>query len=186
MHSSRPYHPLAGGRRHEPWTTSPRVLRARRRRIRIGRVLRAGVVLGLELGVALLIVNLVRQEPAPAEAPAVAVAGADEVAADPASYRTSSELRVRGRILEYPVRVSGRDRGTFVLVGETGRRLVVVPANGTKQWAFRAGVTVIVRGTVVIPPDSERLARRPTSRTAIAERAEASALIKAVQVTGAE
>ena len=137
----------------------------------------------MEVGVAALIVAAIRQEPAPDNAPVVAVAGADAVAADPASFRTAGELRVRGRILEYPVRVSKRDRGTFILVGESGRHLAVVPASGTKLRAFRAGVPVIVRGTIVIPPDSERLTRRATSRTAIAQRADAPALIKAVEVS---
>ena len=186
MHSSRPLQPLAGGRRHQPWTPSQRVLQARRRRVRAGRLARAAVLLVLEVGVAALIFSLIRQDPAPADAPAVAVVGADAVAAEPASYRSAGELRVRGRILEYPVRISARDRGTFVLVGETGSHLVVVPEQDTKLRAFRAGVGVVVRGNVVIPPTSKRLARRATSRTAIAKRADAPALIKAVEVSTAD
>ena len=188
MHSSRPLRPLAGGRRYQPWSTSPRVLRARRRRLRVRRLLRAAIVLAIEIGVVVLFLAAIRQDPAPADTPAVAVAvaGADAVAADPASYRDAGEVRVRGRILEYPVRVSKRDRGTFILVGESGRRLAVVPARTAKLPAFRAGMPVIVRGTVVIPPDSKRMARRSTSRTAIAARARAPALIKAAGVASAD
>jgi hypothetical protein len=185
MYSSRPLTPPAARHRHEPRTTSPRVLPARRRRASIGRLARSGVLLALELAVAVLIVSLIRQEPAPAEAPTKLVAGADAVAADPASFRTG-EQRVRGRVLDYPTRISSRDRGTFILAGESGRRLAVVPAKRTKLASFRAGVPVIVRGTVVIPPDSKRLARRTTSRTAIAKRANAPALIKAVKVSAAD
>ena len=69
-------------------------------------LVRASALLAVEIAVAVLIVSMIREEPAPAGAPAAAIAGTDAVAADPASYRTAGELRVRGRILEYPVRVS--------------------------------------------------------------------------------
>jgi len=69
-----------------------------------------------------------------------------------------------------------------VLEGARDGRLLVVPNEGAKLPNWRAGTAVVVRGVVVIPPDSRRLARRATSRTAVAERAGASAIIKASEV----
>jgi hypothetical protein len=182
MYSS---HPPSGGHRHEPWSTAPRILHARRRRPSILRIARSGVLIALEIGVAVLIVSLIRQDPAPANGPTDRIATADAVATDPEGFR-AGEQRVQGRVLEYPERISSRDRGTFILVGETGRRLVVVPADRTRLRSFRPGVRVIVSGEVVLPPDSTRLSRRTTSRTAIAKRANAPALIKAIMVSAAD
>jgi hypothetical protein len=139
------------------------------------------LVLALELGAAVAIVLVVRSAaatPAPRAAPAV---GVDTVADAPASFR-SGELAVRGHVVERPLRVRARDRGTFVIGGDTGGRLLVVPADGARLPAFRSGVEVVVRGTVVIPPDSARLARRPATRTALAKRFDTPAVVKATDV----
>jgi hypothetical protein len=58
----------------------------------------------------------------------------------------------------------------------------VVPADEARLLSLRVGTVVVVRGTVVVPPDSKRLADRVTSRTAVAQRAGAPALIKATRV----
>jgi hypothetical protein len=105
----------------------------------------------------------------------------DAVANDPASFR-GGELTLRGRVVERPLRVSTRDGGTFVVEGRGGERLLVVPANRKRLPTFRTGVDVVVRGTVVIPPDSRRLARRAASRTALAKRFDAPAVVKAIEV----
>jgi hypothetical protein len=145
------------------------------------RLARAAFVLALEVGVAVALVLVVRSATAtPAERPAPAV-GVDAVASDPASFR-GGVLTLRGRVVERPLRVSARDRGAFVLEGRGGERLLVVPADRTRLPAFRTGVDVTVRGTVVIPPDSRRLARRAASRTALAKRFDAPALVKAGEV----
>jgi hypothetical protein len=145
------------------------------------RLVRSLLILSLEVGVLIALVSALRSTPsAPAEPPAPPL-GADAVAASPASYR-SSEIAVRGTIVERPTRISSRDRGAFVLAGRDGGRLLVVPADAAKLRNFRIGTTVTVDGRVVIPPDSKRLARSTASRTAIAERMGAPALIKAVEV----
>ena len=69
-----------------------------------------------------------------------------------------------------------------MIEGARGARLVVVPADRQRLRAFTVGTIVKVSGSVVIPPDSRRLARRPTTRTAIAKRADAPALIEATRV----
>ena len=96
--------------------------------------------------------------------------GAETVAAEPQSFR-SRALEVEGIVGQRPTRIQKRDRGTFVLLGRRrAMRLLVVPARRGTLTGFRAGTPVVVRGTVVIPPRRSRLARRATSRTALAER----------------
>ena len=144
------------------------------------RLSRAAFVLGLERCAALALLAILRSTPAvPADGPPAADVAA--IAARPASFR-AAEVHVRGRIAGRPTRVSDADRGAFILDGG-GAHLLVVAAKGHGLTWFRAGTDVIVRGTIVVPPDSKRLARRPTSRTAIAKRAHATALVKAVEVT---
>ena len=134
----------------------------------------------LELGLALTLLSLLRTAPVPvAEAPEPLATRA--VAAEPASFR-SEDVRVLGTVVEWPTRIKRSDAGTFVLAGANDARLLVVPADDARLTAFRVGTNVIVDGSVVIPPASGRLARRTTSRTAIAKRANAPALIKATKV----
>jgi hypothetical protein len=138
-------------------------------------------VLGLEAAAAFALISAIT---GPSSAPAdVAPAplGADEVAAAPASFR-SGDVTVAGRIRPRPERVSKQDRRAFVLEGARDGRLLVVPAQGAKLPNWRAGTAVVVRGAVVIPPDSRRLARRVASRTAVVKRAGAAAIIKAAEV----
>jgi hypothetical protein len=165
-----------------PATSVRRQERARRRerRRRAGRLTRAAVVLGLEVAAGYAIVSAISLTPsAPADSPrALSVAA---VAHAPASFR-GRPVQLRGRIAERPERVSPRDRGAFVL-SRGSDRLLVVPAKGARLTAFRVGTNVVVRGSVVLPPDSKRLARHPTSRTAIAKRVHAPAILKAVEVT---
>lgn len=144
------------------------------------RLARAGLLAALEIGLAFALLLLLRTTPVPvAEAPKPLPTRA--VAAEPASFR-SQEVRVLGRVVEWPTRIKRRDAGTFVLGGAKDARLLVIPAGDARLTAFRVGTNVIVDGSVVIPPDSDRLARRTTSRTAIAKRANAPALIKATKV----
>jgi hypothetical protein len=144
------------------------------------RLARAAFVLSLEIGVAVALVWVVHAAPATLDPQEPAV-GADAVAADPTSFR-AGQTTVRGRIVERPLRLSERDRGAFVMAGATGGRLLVVPADGAPLLRIRRGTTVVVRGTVVIPPNSRRLERRAASRTAIARRFDAPAVVKAVEV----
>jgi hypothetical protein len=137
-------------------------------------------VLALEAGAALVLLAAIDSAPTPAGVTTPTV-GVDAVAAEPASYR-SQTLRVRGRIVQRPTRVSARDRRAFVLDGARGGRLLVVPADEVRWPTFKVGTAVAVHGTIVIPPDSRRLTRRPSSRTAIAQRIGAPALIKATEV----
>jgi hypothetical protein len=124
---------------------------------------------------------LIRATPAtPADAPNPPLK-TETVAAAPASFR-SQDVRVQGEVADWPTRIKHRDRGTFVMQETEGARLLVVPADGERLRAFKVGTAIVVHGRVVIPPDSRRLARRPTSRTAVAERAGAPALIKATRV----
>lgn len=146
--------------------------------------MRAALVLALEVCVAVVIVSLIKTAPsAPADVPPEAT-GADAVAAHPREFK-GGPVDVKGRIVERPKRVSESDRRAFVLAGPDGGRLLVVPADDARLTLFRKGVTVIVRGTIVIPPKSKRLAQRVTSRTAVAKRMHAPALIKATDVKAA-
>ncbi len=144
------------------------------------RAARAGLIIGLELAVAVAIAAVVDAEP-DASAAASRHLNADQVASAPLSYR-GPEIEVRGRVVKRPSRVSSGDRGAFVLAGDDGGRLLVVPAGPARLQAFRIGTVVVVRGTLVVTPSSRRLARRPASRTAVAKRAHAPALIKATSV----
>jgi hypothetical protein len=148
-------------------------------------VVRAAIVLALEVCVAVVIVSLIRGAPAsaPADEPS-GPASADAVAHDPSGFR-GGEVDVEGRIVERPKRVSEQDRRAFVLAGPRGGRLLVVPADHAKLTLFRTGVDVVVSGTVVVPPKSKRLARRTTSRTAVAKRMHADAVVKATDVDSA-
>jgi hypothetical protein len=154
-----------------------------RRRRRLSRIARSLAVLGLEAAAALALFTVVTgAQSAPAEpSEASPSISADEVATRPARFR-AREVRVTGRIRPRPERVSKQDRLAFVLEGTRDGRLLVVPAEGTRLPGYRAGTAVIVRGTVVVPPDSKRLARRVASRTAVAQRADATAIVKAVEV----
>ncbi len=165
-----------------PTPARPRRAATRTRPGRAARLARAGFVLGLEVAVAGALAQIVGAEPwASAAAPAGPLP-AQVVASAPASFRDPTQLVVKGRVVKRPLRVGSRDRGAFVLAGEGGGRLLVVPADGAGLQAFRIGTTVIVRGTLVLTPDSRRLARRPATRTAVARRAHAPALIKATAV----
>jgi hypothetical protein len=137
---------------------------------------------GLELGVAAaLLLVITSSASAPVGAGEQPPLTTEAVAAAPASYR-SRDIQVQGRVAAWPKRIRSRDRGTFVIKGTRGSRLLVVPADRQRLRAFMVGTMITVHGSVVIPPKSKRLARRPTSRTAIAERADAPALIKATRV----
>jgi hypothetical protein len=161
-------------------TRPARKREASRRHRYIPRIARAGVLAALEIGVAVALLSLLRTTSVPvAEAPQPLTA--QTVAAKPASFR-SQNVRVVGTVLEWPTKIKRSDAGTFVLAGTKNARLLVVPADDARLTAFRVGTNVIVGGSVVIPPDSGRLARRATSRTAIAKRANAPALIKATKV----
>lgn len=142
--------------------------------------MRAGLIIGLELAVAMAIASMIAVETG-ASAAASESLGAGMVASAPANYR-GPEIRVQGRVAKRPSHVSSRDRGAFVLAGKDGGRLLVVAAGSARLQAFRIGTVVVVRGTLVVTPSSRRLARRPTTRTAVAKRAHASAIIKAASV----
>ena len=76
--------------------------------------------------------------------------------------------------------MSLHDRGAFVPLGDHGARLLVVRAGKARFAAFLAGTTVKVSGTLVIPPDNPRLRHeRATSRTSMAWRVHAPAVVKA-------
>ena len=170
----RPSHGLQANRKAPTTRHAPRT---RRRRAR--RVLRAGFIVMLEVSIVLLLLMAVRATPVPpAEA---AVLGAQAVADDPATYRSRS-LEVQGVVGERPARIRREDRGAFFLEGAEGGRVLVVPSKAIRLTAFRNGTTVLVRGTVVVPPRSGRVARQVTSRTAIAARGGAGALIKATKI----
>ncbi len=158
----------------------PRYTRTPRSLPRRLRATRAGLIVGLELAVAVALASMLDAEPGASAAPSEYL-GADAVAHAPASYR-GPVIEVRGRVAKRPRRVSSGDRGAFVLAGHDGGRLLVVPAGPARLQAFRIGMTVVVRGTLVLTPSSRRLARRPASRTAVAKRAHAPALIKATAV----
>ena len=89
---------------------------------------------------------------------------------------------MEGIVGQRPTRIQRHDRGTFVLLGKRRTRLLVVPARRGALIGFRAGTPVVVRGSVVIPPRRSRLARRATTRTALAERTGSPALVKATDV----
>jgi hypothetical protein len=147
------------------------------------RIARAGLVFMLEVGAAIALLLAIRTDPAtPAPEPDRPLS-TTTVAAEPADYR-SAPVRVQGAIAERPIRLSKRDRGAFVLEGEDERsRLLVVFADDAgRKPRLKIGTDVIVHGSVVIPPDSRRLARRVTSRTAIAARTDSSALLKATRI----
>ena len=166
---------------HAHMYTTPRH-RSERRQRRRRRVARALLVCGFELAVAAALVLVISNSAsAPAGTGEPTRLTTEAVAASPAAYR-SRDLQVRGRVAEWPKRINSHDQGTFVIEGSRGARLVVVPADQRQLRAFTVGTTVLVSGSVVIPPDSERLARRATSRTAIAKRAHAPALIEATRV----
>jgi hypothetical protein len=147
------------------------------------RIVRAGVLVTLEVCVAIALLLAIRTDsatPSPEpDRPLSTVA----VAAEPKDYR-AAPVRVQGAIAERPLRLSERDRGAFVLEGEDERaRLLVVFADDNRRHPrLKIGTDVVVHGTVVIPPDSRRLARRVTSRTAIAKRTHSSALLKATRI----
>lgn len=152
-----------------------------RRKRPIWRVTRSAIVLGVQAAVAFALVTAITS---PASAPTDRVPeslSADDIAAEPASFR-SREVTVAGRVRPRPERVSKQDRWAFVLEGARDGRLLVVANEGARLPNWRAGTAVVVRGTVVIPPDSPRLARRVTSRTAITKRADAAAILKAADV----
>jgi hypothetical protein len=147
------------------------------------RIVRAGLVFMLEVGAAIALLLAIRTDPTtPSPEPNRPLA-TTAVAAQPADYR-SEPVRVQGAIAERPTRLSKRDRGAFVLEGEDERsRLLVVFADDAQpQPRLKIGTDVIVHGSVVIPPHSRRLARRVTSRTAIAARTDSSALLKATRI----
>jgi hypothetical protein len=155
--------------------------RGRRRPSPPLRAARAGLIVGLELAVAVTIASILDAEPGASAAASDSVS-VDLVASAPASYR-GPEVVVRGRVAKRPTRVSTRDRSAFVLAGKDGGRLLVVPSGPARLKAFRVGTMVVVRGAVVLTPSSRRLARRPATRTAVAKRAHAPALIKATSVS---
>jgi hypothetical protein len=144
-------------------------------------VARSAIVLGLQAAVAFALVTAIT---GPTSAPAdrgPASLSADDIAAEPASFR-SREVTLAGRVRPRPERVSKQDRWAFVLEGARDGRLLVVPDEGVRLPNWRPGTAVVVRGTIVIPPDSPRLARRVASRTAVTKRADAAAILKATDV----
>jgi len=147
------------------------------------RIVRAGLLVTLEVGVVIALLLAIRTDPAAPSPEPDRSLSTTAVAAEPADYR-SAPVRVQGAIAERPIRLSKRDRGAFVLEGENerSRLLVVFADDAERQPRFKIGTDVIVHGTVVIPPDSRRLARRATSRTAIAARTDSSALLKATRI----
>jgi hypothetical protein len=152
-----------------------------RRKWPFRRVVRSAFVLGLEAAAAFALVSAISTpSSAPAHVPPSPL-DVEAVAAAPADYRTA-EVTVAGRIRPRPERVSKQDRRAFVLEGTHDGRLLVVPADDAKLPGYRAGTKVIVRGTIVIPPASSRLANRVASRTAVAHRARAAAILKATEV----
>lgn len=167
VHSSAPTHARLPVRDHDLGFRTARLL----------------FVLGLEAAVAFALIGTITSASTPsADAQAAAPPlNADDVAGKPTAFR-SREITVAGRIRPRPTRVSAQDRRAFVLEGARDGRLLVVPADDAKLPAYRPGTAVSVRGTVVIPPDSRRLARRVASRTAVAERAGAAAILKAAEV----
>jgi hypothetical protein len=171
-------HPATVGHTRSTGTGATRSRRSGRRRAR--RIARAIMVAALEVSVAIALLLMLRGGPQPLAAEPEPL-NARAVAVEPASFR-SQDLRVQGTIVDRPTRIKHRDAGTFVLEGAGAKRLLVVPAGDARLTAFRAGTKVIVDGSVVIPPDNPALARRTTSRTAIAKRANAPALIKATRV----
>jgi hypothetical protein len=147
----------------------------------VARLTRAGLVLTLEGAAALALITTIRAAPAaPADAEP-ATLGTETVATRPERVR-SRTVEIEGTVGFRPTRITEQDRGTFVLLGKRRTRLLVVPRDRARLAAFRAGTPVVVRGTVIVPPNSARLARRPTSRTAIAERAGSTAIVKATHV----
>jgi hypothetical protein len=147
------------------------------------RIARAGLLAALEVGAAIALVLALRADPA-APAPEVdRPLSTRAVAAEPAAYR-SAPVRVQGAVAERPIRLSKRDRGAFVLEGadERSRLLVVYADDAERRPRPKLGTQAIVHGTVVIPPESRRLARRASSRTAIAERTRSSAILKATSI----
>ncbi len=145
------------------------------------RLSRAGFVIALEAAVAVALVTMIRDASAIQAPPEPRALGAETVAAHPERFR-SRTIEVEGIVGRRPTRIEWRDRGTFVLLGKRRMRLLVVPAREATLAGFRAGTPVVVRGTVVVPPRRSRLARRVTSRTAIAERTGAPALVKGTDV----
>ena len=139
------------------------------------------LVLTLEGAAAAALVILLRTAPAEPADVGLATVGTEIVAAQPERFR-SRTLEIEGTVGVRPTRIRAQDRGTFVLVGKRRTRLLVVPRDRATLTAFRAGTPVVVRGTVVVPPTSARLARRLTSRTAIAQREGTPAIVKATQV----
>lgn len=147
------------------------------------RLARLFLVLTLEVAVVLTLVSILDAAPAlPSGEEAVATLEADAVAAAPADFR-AGKITVAGQIQPRPERVSRQDRSAFVLEGAEGRRLLVVPAENERLPGYRAGTHVLVHGDIVIPPGSARLQARIASRTAVAQRAQASAVLKATEVT---
>jgi hypothetical protein len=147
------------------------------------RVARAGFVVTLEVGVVIALLLAIRTDPATPSPEPDRPLPTTAVAAEPAEYR-SAPVRVQGAIAERPLRLSKRDRGAFVLEGEDerSRLLVVFADDAERQPRLKVGTDVIVHGSVVIPPDSRRLTRRATSRTAIAKRTGSTALLKATRI----
>jgi hypothetical protein len=147
------------------------------------RIARAGLLATFEVGAAIALVLALRTDPA-APAPEVdRPLSTRAVVAEPAAYR-SMPVRVQGAVAERPVRLSKRDRGAFVLedADERSRLLVVFTDDAERPPRPKLGTQVIVRGTVVIPPESRRLARRANSRTAIAERTDSGAILKTTSI----
>ncbi len=139
-------------------------------------------MLVLELAVAYAIVAAVRVSPSEPAAAAPPLPGPDDVVAAPERFR-GHEVTIQGRIVDRATRAPDGDRTPFVLGDRMGGRLLVVRSADTHGMAFKVGTMVQVSGTVVVPPDSRKLRRRPASRTAIAKRMRAPALIKATRVS---
>jgi hypothetical protein len=178
MSSLSPAHHSVGSVRH--MRRHDHLQRRRARRRRALRLARAGFVGALEGAFVIAFVLLVRGAPdAPADPAQPLTAAA--IAASPTHYR-SQVVRVRGAIIDRPSRIASQDEGSFVLASGHGGRVLVVPADGANLLSLRVGTVVVVNGSVVVPPDSKRLADRVTSRTAVAQRAGAPALIKATRV----
>jgi hypothetical protein len=164
----------------------PREARRIRRRRRARRSV-AVVLLAAELAVMAALAVSVRSALSGRVTPAAAAPTrtqltAATVAAHPRAYRART-VAVAGWVGINPPRRSARDRWAFLLLGRPGHPLLVVPADGATLTAFRRGTRVIVHGTVRLPHRHHLNRLAPSSRSRVAHRSHAPAIIDADQVT---
>jgi hypothetical protein len=146
----------------------------------------AVVLLAGELAVIAALVVSVRSalsdHVVPAAAPAPVQLSAATVAAHPRAYRART-VAVAGRVGVNPPRRSPRDRWAFLLLGRPGHPLLVVPARGAALTVFKLGTRVVVHGTVTLPHRHHVNRLSPSSRSRVAHRNHAPAIVEARQVT---